>query len=98
MRVIALSKLRAFWESGHALAEGPLKAWYSEAKRVHWARMADIKARYPGASIIDSETVVFDIHGNTYRLVLKVWFPGQVMWVKFIGTHAEYDKINVKEL
>lgn len=98
VRVIALSKLRAFWEDGNALAEGPLKAWYSEAKRASWARMADIKSRYPRASIIDSETVVFDIHGNTYRLVVKVWFSGQMMWVKFIGTHAEYDKINVKEL
>ena len=98
MRVIAFSTLRDFWQQGHASAEGPLKAWYSEAKAALWDSPADIKARYAHASIVDGETVVFNIHGNAYRLVVKVWFEGKIVWVKFIGTHAQYDKIDVGEL
>ncbi len=98
MRVIAFSALRDFWERGHAKAEGPLKAWYSEVCRAQWSSPARIKALYPHASIVDSERVVFNIHGNHYRLVVKVWYPGQIVYVKFVGTHAEYDKIDVKDL
>lgn len=98
MRIIAFSSLRRFWERGHAKAEGPLRAWYTEVSGAQWKSMVDIKARYPHASVIDAERVVFNIHGNAYRLVVKVWFAGQSVWVKFIGTHAEYDKINVGEL
>ena len=60
--------------------------------------MADIKARYAHASVIDSERVVFNIGGNKYRLVAKLWFPGQAVWIKFVGTHAEYDRIDVTAL
>lgn len=98
MRILSHSTLRAFWEGGNALSAGPLKAWYAEVSQADWAGMADIKKRYPSVSVIDSERVVFNIHGNTYRLVVKVWFSGQIVYVKFIGTHAEYDKINVQEL
>lgn len=94
MRVIARRTLRDFWEAGHADAEQPLKAWLAEASRASWKRMADITARYPQASIIDAERVVFDIGGNKYRLIAKVWFAGQAVYVKFVGTHAEYDKID----
>jgi mRNA interferase HigB len=98
VRIIAFSSLRRFWEQGHATAKGPLKAWFVEVCRASWVSMVDIKNAYPYASIIDSERVVFNIHGNTFRLVVKVWFAGQIVWVKFISTHAEYDKIDVKEL
>lgn len=98
MRVIARRTLREFWEAGHADAEQPLKAWFAEASRADWSRMADIKARFPRASIIDAERIVFDIGGNKYRLVVKVWFPGQVVFVKFLGTHAQYDAIDVTDL
>lgn len=98
MRVIALSALREFWEAGNALAEGPLRAWYAEVARANWSEMAEVKARYPSASVIDAERIVFNIHGNSYRLVVKVWFPGKLVYVKFIGTHAAYDRLNVKEL
>ncbi len=60
--------------------------------------MADIKKRYPHASIIDAERVVFNIGGNKYRLIVKVWFPGQALWIKFVGTHREYDDIDVTDL
>lgn len=98
MQIISRRKLRNFWEDGHADAEAPLKAWHADARVAKWTRMMDIKARYASASIIDNERVVFNLSGNKYRLVVKVYFPDQVMFVKFIGTHAEYDKIDVEEL
>ena len=96
MRIIARSTLREFWESGHADAEQPLKAWFAEVSRAKWRSTADIKERYPHASIVDAERVVFNIGGNEYRLVVKVWFTGETVWIKFVGTHAEYDEVDVK--
>ena len=98
MRIIARRTLREFWEAGHAAAEGPLKAWHAEVKSADWTSMADIKARYPHASVIDSERVVFNIGGNKYRLGVKLWFPAKAVFVKFIGTHAEYDRLDVTSL
>ena len=98
MRIIARKTLRDFWESGYADAEPPLRAWLEEASRAEWASMADIKQRYPHASVIDSERVVFNIGGNRYRLIVKLWFPSRAVYVKFIGTHADYDRIDVTEL
>lgn len=60
--------------------------------------MADVKARFPTASVVDSERVVFDIRHNDYRLIVKFRFPAQAVWVKFVGTHADYDDIDVTEL
>jgi mRNA interferase HigB len=97
MCVIARNTLRAFWER-YPAAEGSLKAWFSEATRANWQTMADIKRRYATASIIDDERVVFNVGGNKFRLVVKVWFPGRAVWIKFIGTHASYDQIDVRKL
>ncbi|MBM4394444.1 MAG: type II toxin-antitoxin system HigB family toxin [Deltaproteobacteria bacterium] len=98
MRVIARRTLKEFWEAGHPDAEQPLKAWFVEVSRASWASMADVKALYRHASVIDAERVVFNIGGNKYRLVAKVWFAGQAVWVKFVGTHREYDGIDVGSL
>lgn len=98
MRVIARRMLRDFWESGHADAEGPLKSWYAEASRATWTGPADIKARYASASIVDAERVVFDIGGNKYRLVVKVWYAGAAVYIKFVGTHGDYDDLDVGSL
>jgi mRNA interferase HigB len=98
MRVIARKTLKDFWEAGHADAEQPLKAWFAEALRAEWRTMADVKARYAHASVLDAERVVFNIGGNKYRLVVRVWFAGQAMWIKFVGSHAEYDKLDVGSL
>jgi mRNA interferase HigB len=98
VRILSQSTLRAFWEAGNALAEGPLKAWYAEVSLAQWTGMADVKARYPSASVVDAERVIFNIHGNAYRLVVKVWFPGKIVYVKFVGTHADYDRLEVKDL
>ena len=60
--------------------------------------MADVKKRYPKASVVDAERIVFDVGGNKYRIVAKVWFPGRTVWIKFVGTHRAYDDIDVKSL
>ncbi|MSP91873.1 MAG: type II toxin-antitoxin system HigB family toxin [Myxococcales bacterium] len=98
MRVIARKTLVAFWEAGHADAGPPLRAWFAEVSRAEWSSMADVKARYPHASVIDAERLVFNIGGNKYRLVVKVWFAGRAVWVKWLGTHADYDRLDVKSL
>lgn len=97
MRIISRKRLRTFW-SKHADAEGPLKSWFAETSRATWRTMADIRRDFATASIIDHERVVFNIGGNKYRLVVKVWFPGMGVWIKFIGTHRQYDRIDVTEL
>lgn len=98
MRVIARRTLTDFWEAGYTDAEQPLKAWFAEVSRAEWGSMADIKARFPHASVINGELVVFNIGGNKYRLAVKVWFPGQTLWIKFIGTHRDYDDQDVGSL
>jgi mRNA interferase HigB len=98
MRIIARRTLREFWESGHADSEQPLRTWFAEATRAEWMSMADIKARFAHASVVDGERVVFNIGGNKYRLVVKVWFRGQTVWIKFVGTHGDYDRLDVDSL
>jgi mRNA interferase HigB len=100
MRIIARKTLCDFWRK-HPDAEGPLKAWFAEASRAAWRTMhatIDIKRQYATASVVDSERVVFNVGGNKYRLVVKVWFGGKAVWIKFIGTHRSYDQIDVKDL
>ena len=98
MRIIARRTSREVWEAGHADAEQPLRAWFAEVSQAAWASMADVRDRYPHASVIDRERIVLNIGGNKYRLVVKVWFPGQAVWGKFIGTHREYDDLDVGSL
>lgn len=98
MRVIARKCLQDFWQAGYADAEQPLRAWFAEVSQANWRALADIKARYPHASVIDAERVVFNIGGNTYRLVAKVWFAGQTVYVTFVGTHRAYDALDVRSL
>ena len=97
MRVIARKTLRDFWET-HADCEQQLKAWYQEADNAEWKTPADIKADYPSASILSGNRVVFNIKGNNYRLIVKINYDHQMLWIRFIGTHAEYDKINANEI
>ncbi len=97
MRIIARKTLQTFWED-HADAEQPLKAWFAEAARADWQSMMDIKARYAHASVVDSERVVFNIGGNKFRLVVKVWFGGRTVWIKFVGTHRDYNTLDVRSL
>ena len=98
LRIVAVKALKGFREGGHADAEQPLKAWIAEIDRAEWTSMVDIKARYAHASIAAAERVVFNIGGNKYRLAVKVWFPGRTVWIKFVGTHAESDNLDVQSL
>lgn len=97
MRVISVKTLKLFWER-HPAAEKPLRAWYAEAKKAQWQSPQDIKAEYRTASILRNSRVVFNIKGNTYRLVIAVKYEFQIAYIRFIGTHAEYDEINAEEI
>lgn len=97
MRIIALSTLRTFWER-HPDAEMPLRNWYAEASRANWRTPADIKVAYRNASFTANNRVVFNIKGNDYRLVVAVHYDRKQMFVRFVGTHRQYDKINVETI
>ena len=97
MRIIARSALRAFWER-HPDSEQALLAWYREVKQADWDMPSKVKSRYPSASIVAGNRVVFNIKGNHFRLVVKINYGNRVVYVRFVGTHAEYDKVNVEEV
>lgn len=97
MRVIAVSTLKAFWER-FPEAEQPLKAWYEEATKASWMQPADIKAQYRSASVLKNRRVVFNIKGNDFRLIVAVAYRLQVVYVKFVGTHKEYDAIDAETI
>ena len=97
MRVIAKKVLREFWEK-HTDCEQQLKSWYQETSKAEWTNPNDIKLEYPRASIIGNDRIVFNIKGNTYRLIVKINFDYQIIWIRFIGTHTAYDKVNAKTI
>lgn len=97
MRIIAKRTLREFWE-GYPDAEEPLLAWYREVEREDWDTPAKVKAKYRNASIVGDNRVVFNIKGNNYRLVVKINYPYRVVYVRFVGTHADYNAIDVEEV
>ncbi len=93
MKIIAVGTLRAFWER-HPETEQPLKAWYDEAKAAAWRMPAEVKAHYASASIVGNNRFVFNIKGNDYRLIVAIAYKTGVVFLKFVGTHAEYDKVD----
>lgn len=93
MRVIAVAALRAFWQQ-HPDAEQPLKAWFEEASKASWTQPSDIKAQYRSASILKNRRVVFNIKRNEYRLIVAIAYRLRIVYVKFIGTHQQYDTID----
>jgi mRNA interferase HigB len=93
MRIIARSTLRAFADA-HPRARGPLEAWYGEAAAADWRSPNDIKARYGNASFVANNRVVFNIAGNRFRLVVQVGYGARIVFIKFVGTHEEYDRID----
>lgn len=97
MRVYSKSTLRDFWE-GHRDAEQPLKTWYSLVRGAEWNSPADVKQRYPGASILQNNRVVFNIKGNDYRLVAALHYDTQRVFVRFVGTHKDYDVIDAETI
>lgn len=93
MRVIARKHLVAYWEK-HPDAEDPLKAWHDEAIKAQWKTPQDIKNQYGKASFVAGNRVVFNIKGNDHRLIVAVAYKFGALYIKFIGTHAEYDKVD----
>ncbi|MBI4946051.1 MAG: type II toxin-antitoxin system HigB family toxin [Bacteroidetes bacterium] len=91
MRVIAKKTLREFWQK-HSDCEQQLKAWYEEADGATWKTPADIKKDYPSASILEDNRIVFNIKGNKYRLIVKINYKYSIVWIRFVGTHGQYDK------
>lgn len=97
MRVIALSTLKRFWEGkANADAREPLLAWYRHALRADWRTPAEVKRDFGAASILRDGRAVFNIGGNKYRLVVRINYPYRVVYVRFIGTHAQYDRIDAQ--
>ena len=97
MRIIAKRALPEFWGL-HPNAEGPLLAWYREVQKEDWDTPAKVKAKYRSASVIGDNRVVFNIKGSDYRLVVKINYPHRVVYIRFVGTHAEYDGIDAEEV
>ena len=100
MRIIALSTLKAFWEKDptHVDAREPVLAWYRHALKADWANPQDVKADFGNSSILKDGRVVFNIAGNKYRLVTWINYAYGVVYIRFIGTHAEYDRIDAQTI
>lgn len=97
MRVVAKSILVKFWRQPEcADAKGTLQSWQDEAIKASWETPQDIKEQYRSASICGNHRVVFNVAGNKYRLVVEMQYKAGIVWVKFVGTYAQYDKINVE--
>lgn len=97
MRVVAKKILREFWLK-YSDSEQQLKTWYKEASKATWENPTNIKKEYAKASILKSGRVVFDICGNKYRLVVDINYERQWIYIRFIGTHKEYDKIDAEKI
>ncbi|MDR2212028.1 MAG: type II toxin-antitoxin system HigB family toxin [Pseudomonadales bacterium] len=97
MRIIAKRTLVKFWETrGQEDAKGPLESWHDAVSKAHWSTPQDVKRQFGAASLCGNNRAVFNIGGNKYRLVVEIQYRAGIVWVKFIGTHARYDEINVE--
>lgn len=97
MRVISRKALVECWTRPDCRdAEGPLRAWFKEVQQEAWETPADVKQKYASASVLKSGWVVFNIGGNKYRLVVEINYVTHVLFVRFVGTHAEYDKLKLR--
>ncbi len=97
MRVIAKRTLRTFWTK-HKDCEEQLKAWYKEAQEADWKSAKDVKREYSSASILPGNRVVYNIKGNHYRLVVRINYDYRIVWIRFIGTHTEYNNIDATKI
>ena len=93
MRIISRKILREFWEK-HPDTQQAIQSWYADVKRANWTSPSDIKRIYRNASIIANNRVVFNIKGNNYRIVIAIQYEFGIVYIRFVGTHAEYDKID----
>ena len=97
MRIISKKTLCDFW-SAHADSEQQLKSWFQETSNAEWKNPNEVKKEYPSASILNDNRIVFNIKGNSYRLIVRINYNYQMIWIRFIGTHAAYDKIKADEI
>ena len=97
MRIIAKRTLRTYWERERG-AEQPLRSWFAIAAKADWSSPADVKDVYGNASIVGGDRVVFNIGGNRYRLIVRFDYARRIGFVRFVGTHAEYDRIDVSRV
>lgn len=97
MHIIARSALKKFWEK-HPDAEQPLKAWFAEVNRAFWENPHEVKEQYRNVSILTGGRIVFQIAGNKYRLIVRTNYASKVVYIRFVGTHKEYDKIDAEKI
>lgn len=97
MRIISRKRLKEFWER-HPDVRQPLQAWYDDASHAIWKSPMDIKAIYRNASFIGNDMVVFNLKGNSYRLVIAIRYEHSIVFIRFIGTHQEYDRIDAAKV
>jgi len=93
MRIISKSTLKKFWVK-HPDSEQPLKSWYKDVSKADWENPHDVKKEYCSVDIIGNNRVVFNIKGNSYRLVVKIYYTRKLCYIRFVGTHDEYDYID----
>ena len=97
LRIISKKVLREFW-TVHSDCEQQLKSWYQEVSKNSWGNLNELKSDYPKVSILNNNRVCFNIRGNKYRLIVKISFGHQTMWIRFIGSHSDYDKIDANKI
>ncbi len=93
MRIIAKKVLREFWEI-HPDVQQALRSWHTKTRQSHWASASDVKRDYGAASFVANNRVIFNLKGNLYRLVVAINYPYGVVYIRFIGTHGAYDRID----
>lgn len=97
MRIISVKTLKIFCDREHQ-AEQALRSWYDEAEKATWKTPQELKQQYINASILSEKRVIFNIHGNKYRLIVDIEYRLQILFIVWVGTHAEYDKIDAKKI
>jgi mRNA interferase HigB len=97
VRIISRKTLREFWIK-HNDCEEQLKSWHRETEKSNWNNPNELKREYPSASILENNRVVFNIKGNNYRLIVKINYDYKIIWIRFLGTHSEYDKIDATNI
>ncbi len=98
MRIIAEKTLKIFWEKEEPNAEQSLKSWCAAVESAQWSNHNELKEQFGKASIINSKRVVFNIHGNKYRLIVDIEYIKKIVFIVWVNTHSEYDKINVEDV
>jgi len=93
MRIISRKALRVFWEKHHD-ARQPLQAWYADVAHANWRCPTDIKKAYRNASFVANNRIVFNIKGNRYRIIVAVQYEYRIVYIRFVGTHQEYDQVD----